>query len=96
MRSVGPILSALAALLVGCSPFAETGLTKQEVEDIAKVVMQQTTNTLVGMQRGPNGDVTVWTAPLNDGTNGVGEVFTVRAQEGGWAVVGEKSERLNE
>ena len=62
----------LAALFVGCSPSADSGLTKQEMEDIANVVMKQTTNHLVGMQREPNGDVTVWTAPLRAGTNGVG------------------------
>jgi|GEM_PF-7056324 hypothetical protein len=86
------ILLPLAALLAGCSPSAESGLTKQEIQDITSLVMKQTTNHVVGAQRELSGDVTVWTAPVHEGTNGVGTTFTVRHLQGEWTVVSQKQE----
>ena len=96
MRLIRFISWPLAVLFVGCSPSTESGLTKQEVQEIASVVTKQTTNHLVGMQREPNGDVTVWTAALREGTNGVGTTFTIRRRHNAWAVESQKQERLDE
>jgi len=90
------ILLPFAALLAACSPYAESGLTKQEIQDITSLVVKQTTNHVVGLQRESSGDVTVLTAPLAEAAKRVGTTFIVRNQQGRWAVVSQKEERLDE
>jgi hypothetical protein len=96
MRLLRFILLLFVALFAGCSPSADSGLTRQEIQDITSLVMKQTTNHVVGLQRESSGDVTVWTAPLREGTNGVGTTFTVRSHQTGWAIESQKQERLSE
>jgi hypothetical protein len=89
------IFLPLAAVFASCSPESESGLTKQEIQDITALVMRQTTNHVVGLQRESSGDIT-WTAPLQAGTNAVGITYTVRQQPSGWAIVSQKPERLHD
>src|SRR5687767_7701677 len=86
------ILLPFAALLAACSPYAESGLTKPEIQDITSLVVKQTTNHVVGLQRESSGDVTVLTAPLGEGAKKVGTTFTVSSQQGRWTVVSQKEE----
>ena len=90
------IFLPFVALFAACSPYAESGLTKQEIQDITSLVMKQTTNDVVGLQRELSGDVTVLTAPLNEGAKRIGTSFTVRSRQGRWTIVSQREERLNE
>ena len=77
-----------AFLFASCSP--DTGLTKQEVTDITSFVMSQSTNHIVGLERQPTGEVTVWTVAMPGGTNG--HKYTLGRKPGGWEILARTSE----
>ena len=90
-----PVTAVLSALYVFRTRRENDDcLSKREIQDITSLVMKQTTNHIVGLNRESSGDVTVWTAPLHEGTNDVGTTFTVRNQQSGWTVVNQKGESL--
>jgi len=69
---------AFVALALGCSHKPSTSLTNSDMHEFTSVVMQQTTNTVLGFTQSPTGDVTV------DVTGGT---YVLHHASNGWVIV---------
>ena len=74
---------ALVVLVSACShntnsEMTDSGLTKGEIRDFTSVVSQKTTNSIMGFNRLPNGDVMVNTSA---------EMFVLHPATNGWVIL---------